>query len=153
MNPEPTLDEPTELLVDKIDVTLTALLNGGRIEWSWKNDTHPGSGELKVGKGKNGKLVFRIDNKTGKTIRFDASGPIFYVENPTTDDCPTSFPAGGDLMVESCDADLLTLIDWNTVAGEIRYQVNFVTNSGGSVPPLDPVIINGGGGIKPFISN
>ncbi len=47
----------------------------------------------------------------------------------------------------------MTLIDWNTDAGEIQYQINFVTNSGGAVPPLDPVIINSGGGIKPFISN
>lgn len=144
------LDGPAETLIQKIDIVVTALLSGGKVIWSWKNQSGGDPGKIKIDKGVNGRLVFKIDNQTDKAIRFDASGPIFYLANPKPGDYPTSFPKDGDLLVESCDANQLSLIDFNTVEGEIMYQVNFVTDTGGPVHPLDPIIMNGGGGIKGF---
>ena len=43
------------------------------------------------------------------------------------------------------------MIDWNYGPNdqELRYQLNFVTDLGAPIDPYDPIIINGGGGVKP----
>jgi hypothetical protein len=82
-------------------------------------------------------------------IRFDAAQPIFWAEDGAP--YPSGFEANKQLLVKRCDADDLEVIDWNSIAGEIDYQINFTSLSGKKLKPLDPVIINGGGGIKPSL--
>ena len=95
-------------------------------------------------------IAFKLTNRTGHDIRFDASAPIFMDRTVPGSPCPKSF-ATDQLIVESCDAHTLVLKNWNVVAMDLRYQLNFVTGLGDRVAPLDPIIQNGGGGIKTII--
>ena len=92
-------------------------------------------------------IHFEIKRSSG-SIRFDAARPVFYKVGDT-DPCPTGFAANQQLLVSRCDADDLEVIDWNSDQVVLRYQVNFTDLAGKPLKPLDPVIINGGGGIKP----
>lgn len=136
----------------KIEVEVLAEDNGsGGVKWSHtvKSYGHSNGNKIKVPKGEGYRITFDLDDYTDLNIRFDASGP-FYCKEGTVDPCPSSITTQ-QILVESCEEDELVVIDWNFGPNEqeLRYQLNFVTNIGGPIDPYDPIIINGGGGIKP----
>jgi len=136
----------------KIDVEVYARPNGsGGVQWSHsvKSHGHSNGNKIKVPKGEGYRIKFDLDDYTDLNIRFDASGPFFCKEG-TVDPCPSSITTQ-QILVDSCEDDTLVVIDWNfgDEEQELRYQLNFVTDIGGPVPPYDPIITNGGGGVPP----
>ena len=135
-------------------VTIYADDNGsGGIKWSHKNEDHDNGGKLKLPKDKNYKITFNLLDRTNpsRKIRFDASQPIF-VKEGTGSNCPRAMDTD-QILVDSCDSKKLVAIDWNYDGPrELRYQLNFVDEAGGEIPPYDPIIENGGGGIKPTLT-
>ncbi len=93
-------------------------------------------------------IHFELPSGSGD-IRFDAAQPIFYAM--PGGGYPSGFAPDQQLLVYRCDADDLEVIDWNSTAGTIAYQLNFTTLAGVKLDAFDPVIINSGGGIKPLL--
>jgi hypothetical protein len=146
--------EPKLIGPDDTRVTIYADNDGsGGIRWSHKNEDHDNGGKLKLGKDKNYKVTFNLVDRTSpsRKIRFDASEPIF-VKQGSGGSCPRALDSD-QILVDSCDARKLIAIDWNYgVPCELHYQLNFVDEAGGPIPPYDPIIENGGGGTKPTIA-
>lgn len=94
-------------------------------------------------------IIFTLDNQTGHDIGFDASGPIFVERTLPGSPYPAKFNTD-QLMVKSCDANKLVVRNWNVVAMELHYQLNFVDGVGDAVRPFDPIILNDGGGSRPL---
>ena len=136
----------------KIEVEVTAKLDAsGNVKWSHevKSPGHSSGNKIKAPKGEGYWIIFDLDDYTGRHIRFDASAP-FFCKDGTGDPCPSSITSD-QILVESCAEDELVVIDWNygSAEQELRYQLNFTTDIGGYIPPYDPIIINGGGGVAP----
>jgi hypothetical protein len=96
-------------------------------------------------------LTFNIvDNHTGKDIAFAPTDPIWVqMGNSKPGNKP---PVGSDQGQIGAykilnNGHQLVVVDWNDVAGQLHYKLNF-TNG---YPPTDPIIDNGGG-IKPIYS-
>ena len=126
------------------------------ISWSQEIKTAghgSGSGNDKI-KFPNGPdkydIIFTLDNHTGHEIGFDASGPIFIERTLPGSPYPDKFNTD-QLMVKSCDASKLVVRNWNVVAMEFHYQLNFVDAIGDPIRPFDPIILNDGGGSRPLI--
>lgn len=136
--------------LDKVEVDVIAQPKvGGGINWSHsvKSVGHDNNGKIKLPKGLGYKIKFDL-KANGFDVRFDASAPFFCKEG-TTNPCPGSLMTD-QCMVDDCDADTLTVIDWNYGdEQELRYQLNFVNSAGKRVEPYDPIIQNDGGGVKP----
>jgi hypothetical protein len=136
----------------KIEVEVVARDNGsGGVAWSHtvKSSGHSNGNKIKAPKGEGYRITFDLDDYTDLNIRFDASAPFFCKEG-VSDPCPSSITTK-QILVDSCEPGELVVIDWNynEIEEELRYQLNFVTNIGGPIDPYDPIIINGGGGVKP----
>lgn len=137
--------------LDDVDVDINVTWAGTQPQYTWdiKDNGFKGGSDGKKIKPKQNKgclIHFELKRTTG-SIRFDAAAPIYYSDDISG--CPSTFPTDGQLLVVRCDANDLEIIDWNSVAGELRYQINFISESGERLPALDPIIMNGGGGIKP----
>lgn len=134
----------------KIDVIARPKIGG--IEWSLDIKT-PGHGKddkVDLPEGHNYKLIFTLDDRTTLKLRFDASAPIF-VREGGAGPCPTDISTP-QVMVDSCEAKKLVVIDWNYGAPtELYYQLNFVNETGKDDCHYDPPIVNGGGGTKPMM--
>jgi hypothetical protein len=136
------------------DVKVTVKGSGWNpIAWTQEVKT-PGHGagknEIKFPHGSdNYDIIFTLDDQTGHDIRFDAAAPMFIERTLPGSPYPSKF-ATDQLMVESCDSNTLRVRNWNQVAMDLHYQLNFVTASGKQVNAFDPVILNGGGGVPPF---
>ena len=134
----------------KIDVIAKPKIGG--IEWSLDIKT-PGHGKddkIDLPKNYNYKLIFTLVDRTTLNLRFDASAPIF-VREGGAGPCPTDISTP-QIMVDSCDADKLVVIDWNSGAPvELYYQLNFVNTVGTKKYTYDPPITNGGGGVPPMM--
>jgi hypothetical protein len=114
----------------KIDATVTAIDDGGKVELSISPNpinVPPGSHDI----------VFVLDSQTNPTTRFDSGDPIFYANGHG---CPASGKNCDQLEVTSCTDDRLTLGDNNDAPNTIGYQLNFLT--GNRKERLDPIIIN-----------
>jgi hypothetical protein len=137
--------------LDKTDIDVFADLNGsGGVKWSHviKTGPHDNGGKIKLPKGLGSRMEFDLKDNTGLGIRFDASAP-FFVREGNAGTCPSTM-ASTQCMVDTCDADHLTVIDWNYgLECDLHYQLNFVTQGGAPVTSYDPIIQNGGGGVKP----
>ena len=136
----------------KIEVEVYAKDNGsGGVEWSHKVKTtgHSNGNKIKAPKGEGYWITFDLDDHTDLNIRFDASAP-FFCKDGTVDPCPSSITTP-QVLVDSCEEDELVVIDWNfnEHEQELRYQLNFVTDIGAPIEPYEPIIINGGGGVRP----
>ncbi len=138
---------------DKIKVEVTATANGtGGVTWSHKikSSGHSNGNKIKVPENRAHRIKFDLNDESGLGIRFNAAGPIFAKEG-VADPCPDRLETG-QIMVDSCDDDELVVIDWNYGAQqELRYQLNFVTHANGPIDPYDPIIENGGGGVRPLL--
>lgn len=136
----------------KIDVIAKPKIGG--IEWSLDIKT-PGHGKddkVDLPEGHNYKLIFTLDDRTTLKLRFDASAPIF-VREGGAGPCPTDISTP-QVMVDSCEAKKLVVIDWNYGAPtELYYQLNFVNETGQCKYDYDPPVVNGGGGTKPIMIN
>ncbi len=136
----------------KIDVIAKPKIGG--IEWSLDIKT-PGHGKddkIDLPKNYNYKLIFTLVDRTTLNLRFDASAPIF-VREGGAGPCPTDISTP-QIMVDSCDADKLVVIDWNYGAPtELYYQLNFVNKKGQDKTNYDPPIVNGGGGGEPMLES
>lgn len=135
-----------------IKVEIIARDNGsGGVEWSHevKSNGHSQGKKIKAPKGEGYRITFDLDDYTDLNIRFDASQP-FFCKQGTADPCPSSITTP-QIMVDSCEDGELVVIDWNYNENEeeLRYQLNFVTDIGGPIAPYDPIIVNGGGGVRP----
>lgn len=137
--------------LDKVEVDIIGEPDGkGGVSWSHRvKDPGHGSGhKIKLPKGVGYEIHFDLKAKDGLNVRFDASAP-FYCKEGTADPCPSSITTD-QIMVESCDDDDLVVIDWNYgTEQELRYQINFVDDTGQKVNPYDPIILNEGGGTRP----
>jgi len=137
----------------KATVEIIADVDGfGNLKWRHDNGpAHGGNGKLKLKQGENHEVTFKLVDNTKLEIRFDASQPIF-VKEGSGGSCPRA--KDSDLiMVSSCSAKELVIIDWNYgIPCELQYQLNFVNNIGGPIPAYDPIIENGGGGTKPTLT-
>lgn len=136
----------------RIEVEVTASPNGPNgVTWSHRVKTsgHGHGNKIKAPRGQGYKITFDLDDDTELNVRFDASKP-FYCKEGVDDPCPSSITTD-QIMVDSCEYDELVVFDWNFNENEeeLRYQLNFVTAAGGPIDSYDPIIINGGGGVKP----
>ena len=140
--------------VDKVKIDIIAnQAAGGGIDWSHdvKSAGHSNGKKIKLPNGVGYLLEFSL-KKNGLDVRFDAKAP-FFCKDGSANPCPSDVSTD-QIMVDECKADYLGVIDWNYgTPRELRYQLNFVTETGGPVNPYDPIIENGGGGIKPIISS
>lgn len=155
MKPEPHVLEVAQIPpLQTIDVDVIATPDGkGGVNWSHdiKTNGHDKGGKIDAKAGIGYKIEFNLIKPHDLDVRFDASDPIFAREGGGTF-CPTKLDTK-QLMIDSCKDDELVVIDWNYGSpGELHYQLNFVTSAGDPVNPYDPIIDNGGGGVKPFLS-
>lgn len=136
--------------LEKVEVEIIASPgSGGKIVWSHKvkSTGHSNGNKINLPNGVGYRIHFDLD-RNGLDVRFDAKAP-FFCKDGTSDPCPSSITSK-QVMVDECDADDLYVIDWNYGDPmELRYQLNFVTEVGDPVDAYDPIIENGGGGIKP----
>ena len=133
----------------RADIIVTAERKGGEIEYSIDTRGNGANGRIKL-EADSGpyRIHFELEDKTGRNLRFDAAQPFFCASG--TGHCPTCIETD-QIMVDSCDADELVVVDWNFgEKQELRYQINVTDRHGAPQPPVDPVIENGGG-IKPLV--
>lgn len=91
-------------------------------------------------------IRFHLRVPGGSGWQFNTVDPIWTEDNVS---CGNLSGLNSDqISVPDCQALLLTIWDKNDGdARLVRYQLNFVDNGGGPVPPAcDPAILNGGGG-------
>lgn len=138
--------------LEKADVEIKAKPPvGGKVQWDIEvKGRYKDGKKIKVPHGEGVEIHFDLDDDSGLGLRFDASAP-FFVKEGTSDPCPSDFNSD-QMMVDSCKDDKLVVFNWNAKAEQLRYQLNFVTKSGKRVNPFDPIIDNGGGGVKPLDS-
>ena len=125
---------------------------GGTIEWSLdiKTKDHGKGNKIELPKDDNFKLTFNLVDRTGQKLRFDASAPFFCREGGLGP-CPTDISTP-QVMVDSCNAGTLVVIDWNYGdPRELYYQLNFTNEKGLIKRDYDPPITNGGGGTEPLV--
>lgn len=136
-----------------IDVIAKPKIGGG-VDWSLdiKTSGHGKDDKIDLPKDHNYQMNFTLDDRTRLNLRFDASAPIF-VREGGAGPCPTDISTP-QIMVDSCDARKLVVIDWNYGAPtELYYQLNFVNKTGLEKYPYDPEIKNGGGGGEPMMAD
>lgn len=137
-----------------VDINVIADPEGSGIR-CWldiKTGGHGNGNKIDLPKDNNYKMNFTLIDKTNLNLRFDASAPIFIREGGAGP-CPTDVSTT-QILVDSCDANTLSVIDWNFGAErELYYQLNFVNKTGQQKFDYDPIIKNGGGGVPPMISD
>lgn len=88
-------------------------------------------------------VKFRLDDKTGRNLRFDCRSP-FWDHIDDAGKCPPPGSHSDQTEVISCSEKELTVINKNS--GDpctVHYQLNFV-DAAGTAEPLDPEFKNGG---------
>jgi hypothetical protein len=137
--------------LERTDIDIIADPDGhGGVSWSHQIKTapHNNGGKIKLPHGVGSKMVFDLHDRTDLGVRFDASAP-FFVRPGDVGPCPAAMDSD-QCMVDKCEADNLVVIDWNYGSEcDLHYQLNFVNEGGYRVNPYDPIIQNGGGGVRP----
>lgn len=137
---------------NKVTIDVIADPVGAGIAWRLdiKSVGHGKGNKIDLPKDNNYEMNFTLIDNTKLNLRFDASAPIF-VREGGAGPCPTDISTP-QIMVDSCNAKTLVVIDWNSGAElELYYQLNFVNKTGRTKYPYDPIIKNGGGGAPPFV--
>ena len=133
-----------------IDVIADRLGTGVQWKLDIKTGGHGNGDKINLPKDHNYEITFSLVDNTLLGLRFDASAPIFAREGGGTI-CPTAISTT-QIMVDSCTAKKLVVIDWNSGAPvELYYQLNFVNTVGKNKCAYDPPITNGGGGVPPMM--
>ena len=135
-----------------VDINVIADPAGAGVTWRLdiKTSGHGNGNKIDLPKDNNYAMNFSLVDNTRLNLRFDASAPIF-VREGGAGPCPTDISTP-QIMVDSCNAKSLVVIDWNSGAErELYYQLNFVNMTGQTKYPYDPIIKNGGGGVPPFV--
>lgn len=123
----------------------------GGIAWSQQiPDPLYGSGEtVTCPAGVGYRITFKLTDNSGLQAQFDAAGPIFVKES--ADDPSPNRKGSKQIKPDSCTSDTLVITNWNYGKKRtLRYQLNFVDPAGNSLPPYDPIVNNGGGGVQPL---
>jgi len=95
------------------------------------------------------RLIFSLQDNTTKQVQFNAANPI-YVKESGADPSPTR-KGSKQLKPDSCTSNTLVVTNWNYGRKRtLRYQLNFVDPAGNELPPYDPIMDNGGGGVQPM---
>lgn len=128
-----------------MDIKVTASGGAsGPIDWDIDGKKpHKASHEFKEKTGPH-EIKFKLGDKTGRGLKFDAQQPIWDEKNTTG--CPASQSNSDQIEVQSCSDRELTISNANS--GDpctIHYQLNFV-DSEGRPEVVDPEFKNGGGG-------
>ena len=147
-----TLKGDPTALAKGVDINVIADPVGTGVRWGLdiKTSGHGNGDKIDLPKDHNYVISFSLVDNTQLGLRFDASAPIFAREGGGTA-CPTDISTS-QIMVDSCDAKKLVVIDWNSGARvELYYQLNFVNTVGTKKYTYDPPITNGGGGVPPMM--
>ena len=139
-------------LAKGVDIDVIASDVAGTIKWSLdiKTSGHGKDNKIELEKDHNYIMTFTLLDRTRLNLRFDASGP-FFARDGGAGPCPTNISTA-QIMVDSCEAKKLVVMDWNYGAPtELYYQLNFVNETGKDDCHYDPPIVNGGGGTKPMM--
>lgn len=142
---------PVPIVVDfQVDVIAEPDGAGG-IKWSQDiPDPQYGSGDTVNCPAGNGyRITFVLDDRSGLQAQFDAAHPIYAKESAAN---PSPSRMGSNqLKPDSCTSDKLVVTNWNFGKKRtLRYQLNFVDPAGKELPPFDPIVNNGGGGVQPL---
>jgi hypothetical protein len=122
----------------------------GGIDWSQSIDPqYDDDGRVQCPAGVGYKITFTLqDNTQTLQVRFDVANPIYVKENDN-DPSPTR-KGSKQLKPDSCTGNTLVVTNWNYGKKKaLRYQLNFVDPAGNELPPYDPIVDNGGGGVQP----
>lgn len=139
-------------LAKGVDINVIADPAGNGVAWRLdiKTGGHGNGDKINLPKDNNYAITFSLVDNTRLGLRFDASAPMFAREGGGTA-CPSDISTT-QIMVDSCTAKNLVVIDWNSGAPvELYYQLNFVNTVGTKKYAYDPPITNGGGGVPPMI--
>lgn len=139
-------------LAKDVDIDVIADPAGIGVAWRLeiKTNGHGKGDKIELPKDNNYKINFSLVDNSRLGLRFDASAPMFAREGGGTA-CPTDISTS-QIMVDSCTAENLVVIDWNSGAPvELYYQLNFVNTVGTKKYAYDPTITNGGGGVPPMM--
>jgi len=129
-----------------MDVTVTALAGStGPIDWKIDGKKAKDS-SIFFAKGSGPQTVkFKLDDTTGRDLRFDSSSP-FWAHINEAGQCPPEGAMNNQTDVVKCTDKELTISNANSGNPcTIRYQLNFVDGSGNR-EPVDPDFKNGGTG-------
>lgn len=124
------------------NIRVEARADGGLIDWEIdgkkakdsKIDFEKDSGPVTV--------EFKLQDTTGRQLRFDTTDPIWVHENDAGQ-CPPNRATDDQIQVQTCDDKTLTLINKNEKESTLRYQLNFVDKAD-QREPCDPEFKNGG---------
>jgi hypothetical protein len=134
------------------DIVVIADPDGsGGIDWSQDiiDSQYDDQGRVKCPAGLGYRITFTLQDNTNLQVRFDVSNPVYVKENEN-DPSPTR-KGSKQLKPDSCTGGTLVVTNWNYGRKRaLRYQLNFVDPAGNELPPYDPIIDNGGGGVQPM---
>ena len=127
-----------------MDVKVTANEGGGAgVDWDL-DGKKPHESRIDFEKGSGPHTVkFKLFDRTGRNLRFDAAKPIW--DHVSDTECPSPGSASGQIDVLDCSDRELTVSNKNSAACTLHYQLNFVDGAG-AAQEVDPMFKNGGGG-------
>jgi hypothetical protein len=139
--------------LNPITIAVIADVDGvGGINWSQDiiDKSYDNGGRLDCKAGVGYKVTFTLqDNTKSLQVQFNAANPI-YVKESGADPSPTR-KGSKQLKPDSCTSNTLVVTNWNYGRKRtLRYQLNFVDPAGNELPPYDPIMDNGGGGVQPM---
>ena len=126
-----------------MDVKVKATLVADNVEWTI-DGKKPKQSVLTVAP-KSGavKMDFKLNDHSGRDLRFDTSDPIWILETEQ-DMCPGPGSTSDQISVAECDNKRLSIVNANSGAARtLHYQLNFVDGDG-APEVVDPIIKNGG---------
>lgn len=134
------------------DIVVIADPDGsGGIIWSQDiiDPQYDSNGRVQCPAGIGYRITFTLQDNTNLQVQFDVANPIYVKENEN-DPSPTR-KGSKQVKPDSCTGEILVITNWNYGKKKVlRYQLNFVDPSGNSLPPYDPIVDNGGGGVQPL---
>jgi hypothetical protein len=128
-----------------MDLKVTATgRESGSIDWDI-DGKKPHESKIDFEKGTGPHTVkFKLNDHTGRNLRFDLDAPIWDHKSETG--CPPAGSSSDQIEVVDCIDNQLTAINKNSgQACTLHYQLNFVDDYG-SAQRVDPIFKNGGGG-------
>ena len=126
-----------------MDVKVRVELVGGKLDWTIDGKKpHAAVVELQKNSGSH-KLDFRLDDRTGTGLEFNANDPIWVHENELGQ-CPGQGVDSDQITAINCSPRKLSVVNANCGPPRtLHYQLNFVDAQG--IPrDVDPAIKNGG---------
>lgn len=134
------------------DIVVIADPDGsGGIIWSQDiiDPKYDNNGRVDCPAGVGYRITFTLQDNTNLQVQFNVANPI-YVKESENDPSPTR-KGSKQIKPDSCTGQVLVITNWNYGKKKVlRYQLNFVDPAGNELPPYDPIVDNGGGGVQPL---